>query len=224
MKISVKNLSMQFKSAERTIDIFKNVDLELDSASRLAIVGRSGVGKTTLLYILAGLEFASSGEISYDGVQLTKAIDLAAFRRKNIGFIFQFHYLLPEFSAEENVALPLIIQGLSKKEAIERAAALLDSVGLSDRLSHRPGMLSGGEQQRVAIARAFVTEPSVILADEPTGNLDQQTGENVMSLLLDLQERSKMTLIVVTHSHELASKMNIVKELKSDGLYEKNIA
>lgn len=215
---------MQFKSAERTIDIFKNVDLELDSASRLAIVGRSGVGKTTLLYILAGLEFASSGEISYDGVQLTKAIDLAAFRRKNIGFIFQFHYLLPEFSAEENVALPLIIQGLSKKEAIERAAALLDSVGLSDRLSHRPGMLSGGEQQRVAIARAFVTEPSVILADEPTGNLDQQTGENVMSLLLDLQERSKMTLIVVTHSHELASKMNIVKELKSDGLYEKNIA
>lgn len=223
MKLSVKNLSMQFKNAERTIDIFKNVDLELDAATRLAIVGQSGVGKTTLLYILAGLEFPTTGEIFYDKTRLCKNIDLAAFRRKNIGFIFQFHYLLPEFSAEENVALPLIMQGLSRQEALRRAQDLLASVGLSDRLAHRPGMLSGGEQQRVAIARAFVTEPSVVLADEPTGNLDQQTGEKVLSLLFDLQERKKMTLIVVTHSHELASKMDIVKELKSDGLYEKNI-
>lgn len=219
MNLSIKDLSMKFADAESSINIFSNVNLELSSGSRLAIVGESGVGKTTLLYLLAGLEFPSAGKISFDNINISQDIDLAEFRRENVGFIFQSHYLLPEFSAEENVALPLIMQGQSFAEAIEKAQQMLAAVGLDHRLKHRPGKLSGGEQQRVAVARAFIAEPGVIFADEPTGSLDQKTADKVLGLLLELQSQKNITLIIVTHSRELASKMDLVKELRSDGLY-----
>ncbi|MCB0344545.1 MAG: ABC transporter ATP-binding protein [Bdellovibrionales bacterium] len=225
MEVVCRNVSKSFRDAERVVDVLTSIDLNISSGSSVSIVGESGAGKTTLLHIIGTLESASSGDVILGGSDVTDMIkqgqDLAPFRGKNIGFIFQFHYLLPEFDAVENVAMPLLIAGGDRKAAAERAEELLISVGLKERLSHRPPELSGGEQQRVAIARALAPRPGLVLADEPTGNLDIRTGSGVHELLLELQEKEKMTLVVVTHSLELAGLMQRAVELTPGGLVEK---
>ncbi len=225
MDVVCRNVSKSFRDAERVVEVLTGINLEIVSGTSISIVGESGVGKTTLLHIIGTLENASSGEVILGNTdvcaEMAKGADLAPFRGKNVGFIFQFHYLLPEFDAVENVAMPLLIGGEDRRAARERAEELLGAVGLSDRLTHRPPELSGGEQQRVAIARALAPRPGIVLADEPTGNLDVRTGGAVNELLLDLQEREKLTLVVVTHSHELASLMQREVELTASGLVEK---
>jgi lipoprotein-releasing system ATP-binding protein len=172
-------------------------------------VGASGVGKTTLLHILGALDRPTSGKVFYEGREIFTLNDkeLANFRNREIGFVFQFHHLLPEFNALENTMMPCLIQRISKKESALRAEKILTSIGLKDRLSHKPGELSGGEQQRVAVARALVLEPKVLLADEPTGNLDTKTGESVFNLLQELNQIKGVTLIVVTHNLKLADQL-----------------
>lgn len=215
---------MQYNDAGRVIEVFRDLDLDIASGTSIAIVGESGVGKTTLLYILGGLEQAVSGEVVLGDASLTEMVrkkkDAAAFRGRNIGFVFQFHQLLAEFDAVENVAMPLLIAGKSQGESRKRATELLERVGLGHRLSHRPGALSGGEQQRVAIARALAGRPGIILADEPTGNLDYRTGDEITKLLLELHREEGTTLVVATHSLELARKMNQVLELTPTGMRE----
>lgn len=223
MKVEARNLSMQFNDAGRVIEIFDQANVTVPAGGSLAIVGKSGVGKTTFLYILGGLETPTSGEVLVGDQSLSTLDDISQFRGKNLGFIFQFHHLLPEFSALENVMMPLIILGQDRNSAQKRGRELLERVGLEQRLEHRPGMLSGGEQQRVAIARAFAAKPGVILADEPTGNLDQQTGAEVIKLLLKMHQEEKMTLIVVTHSFELARMMSEVMELTPKGFLKKSL-
>ncbi len=224
MDISASNLTMRFHDGNREIVVFSDLALDIKSGSSVAIVGSSGVGKTTLLYLLGGLERPSAGRIAVGGTSLTDSWksgrDLAGFRGKNVGFVFQFHFLLPEFDAVENVAMPLLIRGESQEQARAKAIDLLRRVGLGDRLTHRPGMLSGGEQQRVAIARAMAPSPGLILADEPTGNLDHSTGSEVIKLLCELQRESDVTLVVVTHSPEVAAKMDRVVEMTATELRE----
>jgi len=220
--LKVTNLEMEYVDVTRPLTIFKGVNLELEKGKSVAIVGQSGVGKTSLLYLLGGLEVPKSGEIyldeiSYSGLR-PKKNGLSSFRGENIGFVFQFHHLLPEFSAVENVAMPLIIKGENRNVAEGKAENLLNKLGLKDRLGHRPSMLSGGEQQRVAILRACITNPKLILADEPTGNLDGGTAFEVFALLKDLQLEFNISLVVVTHSLELAKKLDFMYELKADGL------
>lgn len=224
MEVQAKDLSMRFNDAGREIQIFNRLNFEVASGSSMAIVGSSGVGKTTLLYLLGLMETPSSGDVLI-GKQSLQALrasgdDIALFRGRNIGFVFQFHQLLAEFDAVENVAMPLLIQGTAMGEARKRAAALLERVGLGHRLSHRPGALSGGEQQRVAIARAVAAKPGVILADEPTGNLDPKTSGEVRALLRELQAEQGITLITVTHSREFADSMERVIELTPDGIVQ----
>ena len=192
------------------MEVLKGVDLTFSQGEKAAIVGASGVGKTTLLHILGTLDRPSTGKVLYDGKDIftLNEKDLSFFRNREIGFVFQFHHLLPEFNALENTMLPCLIQGMQKKEAASRAEAVLTLVGLKDRLSHKPGELSGGEQQRVAVARALVLEPKVLLADEPTGNLDTKTGESVFDLLQELNRIKGVTLIVVTHNLKLAEKLS----------------
>lgn len=207
--IEVKNLYKSFGSEKSRIDALKGIDLEIKRGEALGIVGASGAGKSTLLHILGGLDSPTGGAIFYDGLDLFSLSDRgrADFRNKRIGFIFQFHYLLSEFSALENIMMPALIRGIKRKEAGLRAEKILVEFGLKERISHRPGELSGGEAQRVAIGRALVLEPEVILADEPTGNLDSTTGEEVENFLLDLNRRKGTTMIIVTHNPELAGKM-----------------
>lgn len=223
MDLVASNISMSFDDAGRQVKVLENLDLRVKSGESVAIVGASGVGKTTLLYILGGLEQPASGDVRVGDVSLTEldrnGVDLAEYRGAHIGFVFQSHHLLPEFDAVENVALPLSIRGIPDAEARARASELLKRVGLGERLTHRPGALSGGEQQRVAIARALVTRPDVILADEPTGNLDLITGGKVVQLLLELHREQQISLILVTHSPELASMCDRVVELTPNGLY-----
>lgn len=227
MQVQVKNLTMHYNDAGRVVEIFKDLNLKVASGDSLAIMGQSGVGKTTLLYLLGGLETPVSGEVLIGETSLHQLKGnnefLAKFRGENVGFIFQFHNLLAEFSALENVAMPLLIKNVSWDLAKEKAATLLCKVGLEQRLTHRPTELSGGEQQRVAIARALVTSPGLILADEPTGNLDPKTGKDIRDLLLQLQEEEEITLILVTHSLELASRMKRVVELTFEGIKEKKV-
>jgi lipoprotein-releasing system ATP-binding protein len=218
---------MSFHDGEEDIRIFDDLSFSINSGSSVAIVGESGVGKTTLLYILGGLEQPSSGEVLFSGdeeVSLSKlwrqGDQLSSFRGDKIGFVFQFHNLLPEFSALENVAIPLRVARVSKDEAEERANYLLKRVGLSHRTSHRPGALSGGEQQRVAIARALSRSPKMVLADEPTGNLDQKNSSQVRELLLEVQKEQGLTLVVVTHSREFAGRMERILEITAGGIEE----
>ncbi len=226
MRVEARKLSMQYNDAGRIIDIFRDLDLFVESGHSLAVVGESGVGKTTLLYLLGILDLPLHGELLLGDEVFTrerlrsKREFAALFRGENIGFIFQFHHLLPEFDALENVAMPLIIQGLELNEAKEEARKILNRVGLADRLEHRPSMLSGGEQQRVAIARALVGKPGVLLADEPTGNLDLDTAVEVQRLLLELQREQGTTLIVVTHSLEFAHSLERTVVLTRQGLQE----
>jgi lipoprotein-releasing system ATP-binding protein len=189
--------------------VLDGVDLELAAGEMVAVVGASGVGKSTFLQILGTLDLPSSGTITFNGEELTKlnAARLAEFRNRSIGFVFQFHHLLPEFSALENVMMPALIQGVAVSRARTTAKDILGRVGLSHRLTHRPSELSGGEQQRVALARALVLEPALLLADEPTGNLDRATGEAIHQLFLELNRERGSTLLVVTHNPELANLM-----------------
>ena len=193
----------------KRVEVLKGIDLTFYRGEMAAIVGASGVGKTTLLHIFGALDRPTSGRLFYDGrdVFALRERELALLRNREIGFVFQFHHLLPEFSALENTMMPCLIQRMSKSEAAARAEAMLGSVGLRERLLHKPGELSGGEQQRVAVARALVLEPKLLLADEPTGNLDTKTGEGVFDLLRELNRVKGVTLLVVTHNLKLADQM-----------------
>ncbi len=217
--ITTKGLTKSYIDGERTIDVLRGIDLEIKEGETIAIVGASGVGKSTLLNILGTLDRPSSGEVIFGGDSVFSFDDkrLAVFRNSNIGFVFQFHHLLTEFSAQENVMIPALIAGRNFAEAAEKSAALLTEVGLKDRLKHKPGELSGGEQQRTAIVRAMIEQPKLILADEPTGNLDKKTGEEVFRLLLDKNKKEGITLVVVTHNEQLASMMNRRLEM-TDGI------
>ncbi len=201
------------------LEILRDVNLVVRRGERLALTGVSGAGKSTLLHILGGLDKADRGEVFVAGQALHKlSLDAgAALRNRYLGFVYQFHHLLPEFSAAENVAMPLLIGGVSRSAARERATGLLDRIGLHGRLGHRPGQLSGGERQRVAIARALVTRPVCVLMDEPTGNLDKGTAQRVHELLLDLNSELHISLVVVTHNHDLARVMGRT-ELLQDGV------
>ena len=207
--IQVQQLYKSFGNGAKRLEVLKGIDLTFDQGEKAAIVGASGVGKTTLLHILGTLDRPTSGKVLYEGrdVFTLNEKELAHFRNREIGFVFQFHHLLPEFNAIENTMMPCLIQGLSRKEAVLRAEAILTLVGLKDRLTHKPGKLSGGEQQRVAVARALVLEPKILLADEPTGNLDFKTGESIFSLLQELNRSKGVTLVIVTHNLKLAAEL-----------------
>jgi lipoprotein-releasing system ATP-binding protein len=204
--ISVRGLSKSFRMGNTEVAVLRGIDLDIPKGEMLSIVGASGVGKSTLLHVIGALDKPTSGHVIYDGRDVFGMSngELAAFRNRNVGFVFQFHHLLPEFSALENVLIPSMIGGMEPKAAKRRAEALLEEVGLSGRLAHRPGELSGGEQQRVAIARALMPEPKVILADEPTGNLDTHTAQAVHELLKKLNHEKGLTSIIVTHNERLA--------------------
>ncbi len=207
--IQVRQLFKSFGNGAKRLDVLKGIDLTFAEGEKAAIVGASGVGKTTLLHILGTLDRPTAGKVLYGGEDIfaLNERDLALFRNRRIGFVFQFHHLLPEFDALENTTMPCLIQGIPKKEAALRAENILSLVGLKERLLHRPGELSGGEQQRVAVARALVLEPKVLLADEPTGNLDTKTGESIFNLLQELNQMKRVTLIIVTHNLNLASQL-----------------
>jgi lipoprotein-releasing system ATP-binding protein len=208
--IRAQQVFKSFGNKTKRVEVLKGIDLVFEQGEKAAIVGASGVGKTTLLHVLGTLDRPTSGKVFYQGKDIFQMGEkgLAHFRNREIGFVFQFHHLLPEFNAIENTMMPCLIQGSTKKEASLRAESILTLVGLRDRLSHKPGELSGGEQQRVAVARALVLEPKVLLADEPTGNLDTRTGESVFDLLTELNQIKGVTLIVVTHNLKLAEKMS----------------
>ncbi len=207
--LEVRSLTKSFATGEGRVDVLRGIDLALAPGERLAILGQSGVGKSTLLHILGTLDHPSSGQVLFRGedVFAREPLELARLRNASLGFVFQFHHLLPEFSALENVMMPGLLAGRSRSEAEGRAAVILEEVGLSHRLGHRVGKLSGGERQRVAVARALVLDPELVLADEPTGNLDPETGERVAELLLDLNQRRGTALVVVTHSESLAARL-----------------
>ena len=208
--IVVRELCKSFNNSGSRIDILKGLNLDLNAGDTIAIVGASGIGKSTLLHLLGALDRPDSGTFLFQGedVFLFDSLKLARFRNEFIGYVFQFHHLLPEFSALENAMMPGLIKGLGKKKARKAAESILVRVGLKDRLFYRVGKLSGGEQQRVALARALVLKPVVLLADEPTGNLDKKNSAQVHDLLLELNREFCVTLVVVTHNMELASYMS----------------
>ncbi|TNE70393.1 ABC transporter ATP-binding protein [bacterium] len=214
--IQVTDLHKSFldKNGDRLV-ILNGASFSIANGEMVSIIGASGTGKSTLLHLLGGLDLPDSGKIHIDGQELSglKGDALATFRNKKVGFVFQFHHLLPEFTALENAAMPAMIMGMSQKKATELAAEYLNMVGLSHRTTHRPAELSGGEQQRVAIARALINKPSVLLADEPTGNLDQKNAEIILDLFFDVQAKTGITLVLVTHDSQIAAKTNRVMEL-----------
>ncbi|MEM7447521.1 MAG: ABC transporter ATP-binding protein [Myxococcota bacterium] len=220
----VENVHRSFKHQGRDVEVLKGVDLRIEQGEMVCVVGASGTGKSTLLHLLGTLDLPSSGRILYGGQDVTRfsGSQLARFRNQSIGFVFQFHHLLPDFTALENVMMPGLIQGGAKREARRRATLLLEEVGLEHRLSHRPAELSGGEQQRVALARALLMQPSVVLADEPTGNLDTATSEQVHDLMCRLNAERGTTFLLVTHSQELAKRMPREVSMR-DGLIESDI-
>ncbi|MGH7595399.1 MAG: ABC transporter ATP-binding protein [bacterium] len=209
------NLYKSYPTAGGALEVLKGIDLTIYAGEIVAIVGASGVGKSTLLHILGALDRPTSGEVRIDSAPVSTFDDraLAQFRNRTVGFVFQFHHLLPEFNALENVMMPALIAGRNGRDTANRARQLLADVGLAARVSHRPGELSGGEQQRVAVARALMNEPRVVLADEPSGNLDRQSSESLHQLLWDLSRRDARAFIIVTHNSELAQKADRVIEL-----------
>lgn len=220
--ITLKNLTKTFIKDGNTVGVLKGIDLEIVSGETVAVLGVSGSGKTTLLQIMGLLDHPTGGSVLYDGVDVFTGDERtrAAFRNRRIGFVFQFHHLLPEFTALENTMMPALIGGVPRREALEMAEAVLTEVGLGDRLPHKPGELSGGEQQRVAVARAMIMKPAVLLADEPTGNLDEATGRKIEKLLLELNGARETTLVVVTHNNQLARRMSRTLGLKGGTLHE----
>ncbi|MEA2746439.1 MAG: lipoprotein-releasing system ATP-binding protein [Myxococcales bacterium] len=212
-----------FQHMGRTLEVLRGIDLTINEGEMVGIVGQSGAGKSTLLHCIGTLDIVSAGSIKVNGEELTTMSGnrLADLRNRTIGFVFQFHHLLPEFNALENVLMPGLIQGLSRKEMEPRAMSLLEEVGLRDRVLHRPGELSGGEQQRVALARALVLEPKLLLADEPTGNLDSRTSEQMHQLFYKVNETRKTTIVIVTHNAALAAGMARVVTLR-DGKVERD--
>ncbi|MGZ3577450.1 MAG: ABC transporter ATP-binding protein [Syntrophales bacterium] len=219
--IQLNNLSKTFIKDGSAIEVLKNLDFTISRGESLAILGVSGAGKSTLIHILGTLDHPTSGTVLFDDIDVFQwdKKKLADFRNKTIGFVFQFHNLLPEFNSLENTMMPALIHGLPYRKARERAAAILREVGLGDRLTHKPGELSGGEQQRVAVARALVMEPEIILADEPTGNLDSETGKRIEDILLDLNKMKNITLVVVTHNRALADRMSKNIGLRDGKIY-----
>ncbi len=216
--LSAKNLGKDFIKGSERLSVVRNVSIDLHAGDCLAIMGSSGAGKSTLLHMLGTLDRPTTGELFFGPRQenLWKMSDesLSDFRNRNLGFIFQFHYLLPEFTSVENVMMPALISGMDKGTAAKKAKALLDFVGLSHRIEHRPGELSGGEQQRVAIARSVMLKPRLLLADEMTGNLDSENSHRVIDLLLDLNRDLGIAILLVTHDHEVAGRMKRVLTMK----------
>ena len=210
--ISVDKVYKRYAQADTTVEVLQGVQMQVASREMVAIVGPSGAGKSTLLHLIGGLDRPTQGRICCAGVDLSQLSDrrLADFRSRRVGFVFQFHHLLPEFSALENVMMPALIQRRPKQEVEHQARRLLASVGLADRLQHRPGALSGGEQQRVAVARALINNPDVVLADEPTGNLDRATGQTIQTLLRQLNQELGQTFVIVTHDQKFAAHMDRV--------------
>jgi lipoprotein-releasing system ATP-binding protein len=217
--LQCRQLTKRYDQGGLDVEVLKGVNLSIGAGERVAIMGASGSGKSTLLHLLGGLEKASGGEVVLDGVNLNKvnATRLAKLRNKSLGFIYQSHHLLGEFTVLENVAMPLLIGGQSVKQASVRASELLKRVGLGHRMEHKPGELSGGERQRAAVARALINKPCVILADEPTGNLDSKTADQVYQLMLELNQELNVSFLVVTHDHDLAARMGKVLHME-DGL------
>ncbi len=205
--VTVENVTKTFEHEGQSLEVLKGIDLEIDDGEMVTIVGPSGAGKSTLLHLIGTLDLPTHGTIRYQGQDVTRlgSSELAQFRNRSIGFVFQFHHLLPEFTALENVMMPGLIQGSRRLES--RARQLLDEVGLSHRLTHRPGELSGGEQHRVALARALLMRPKLVLADEPTGNLDSQSSDSVQQLFFELNRRHGITFLIVTHSRDFAAMM-----------------
>ncbi len=215
-----QQLGMTYTEGPNDVEVLRDVNLQIETGERIAIVGASGSGKSTLLHLLGGLDVPTSGSIWIDGKEMSGVSDKerGVIRNQYLGFVYQFHHLLPEFTAVENVAMPLLIRGVEDSSAKAKASDILSDMGLGHRLEHRPVELSGGERQRAAIARALVTEPSVVLADEPTGNLDENTAQTVFEMMLDLNQRIGTALVMVSHDMSLANKMDTVYRLEVGGL------
>lgn len=213
--ISCDDLRKRFTEGKLDVEVLRGISLELSAGEKIAIVGSSGSGKSTLLHILGGLDLPSSGTVKVMSKDISTLSDKerGTLRNQSLGFIYQFHHLLPEFTALENVAMPLLIRGLSVKESSEKAKLILSKVGLAERLKHKPGQLSGGERQRAAIARALVTNPNAVLADEPTGNLDHKTALQIFELMQSLNTEMQTAFIIVTHDMQLAEKMDKIYHL-----------
>jgi lipoprotein-releasing system ATP-binding protein len=218
--VEVSGLVKSYPVSGRPLTVLRDLDLSIERGEMVAIVGASGVGKSTLLHVLGGLDSIDAGRVVVDGTDLATLPDaaLVAFRNRHVGFVFQFHHLLPEFTALENAEMPMRIARRPAAERRARATALLERVGLGERLTHRPGMLSGGEQQRVAIARALVMEPSLLLADEPTGDLDEHTAESLHQLLREMNRERGLTSVIATHNPRLAAACDRVLRLEEGRL------
>jgi lipoprotein-releasing system ATP-binding protein len=217
--LQCENLTMRYAQGGLDVEVLKGVNFNINKGERVAIMGASGSGKSTLLHLLGGLEKPTGGKVVLAGTDLNDVSgkQLASLRNRSLGFIYQFHHLLGEFTVLENVAMPLLIGGQSVEEARHHATRLLQRVGLGHRVEHKPGEISGGERQRAAVARALINKPGVVLADEPTGNLDSKTADDVFQLMLELNQELNVSFLIVTHDHELAGKMGRVLHME-DGL------
>lgn len=221
--LECRNVVREFREGASTLQVLRGVNLAVQPAERVAIIGASGSGKTTLLQIMGGLDEPTEGGVLINGAPMhgTTETKKGELRNRYVGFVYQFHHLLPEFTAEENVAMPLLIRREPKPAALGAARELLGRVGLGERLTHKPGELSGGERQRAAVARALITRPQLVLADEPTGNLDSGNGEHVLGLMLELNQELQTSLVIVTHDHAIAARMDRVLVLE-DGVLKQS--